>query len=281
MEYLINELTSLIDIQINYPFSLNPTTVIDLIELIAKYRKLDNFYSETKISYEDSKNIMDYSIKKIVTVFYNNLSRSISSLDNQSFNYLEANIYPLIKLLFYIYHETEHMNQDCIYYSQAKTVEASIIRATDFGIKASLEKVMLLPFGKQELEKLKLRILEYNSNYSNYCKFVPIERMAYIKAYDFVLNLITSSSYFNSLNDLYNYFNQSYFKKALEAYNYSDFPTKYYFEKAHINFSWWPLYFKISKLSLDEKVYLGLSLTEQEKSEIFQREDNFHLKLTL
>lgn len=283
MECLINELSSLIDLYINRPFILKEDIVREIIELIVSSRSLEEFYSQTLFNYNNTgKDIASYNGFNDIDVYYNILVKNLNIPEGQLFNNLELNIYPLIKLLFYFYHESEHINQRRLWYYPEPTVESAIIKASRFEIMPLIEKICRLPLDEQEKERLKIetKAHEYRQIYRQNYIYAPTERMANIKAYDFILKLLAKSTYFDDLNELYNYMTTQYFYCTAEAYFDVSSPTKYYLMQQKVHLSWWRLALKIHQLTMDEKIYLGLTLSDQDILNLLNRKKDFSLKLT-
>lgn len=282
MEYLFNELLSLINWQATHPFFLNEHLIEDLVELMVSSRNLEEYYATIFFSTLDSKNIMAYGEFNELVVFYNTLNNSLNLPEGQIFNTIEMNLFPLIKLIFIIYHEVEHMHQRQLWYNPNSSIESQIIKASRFEVQPLLDKISELPFAEQEeqIKKLRARANRFERQYNQYYKFVPTERMANIKAFALLQKLLNSHPCIADLQELYNYINKEYFNRTVEAYCSNSFPTKYYLKQQKVNLAWRRLALKIHGLTSDEKTYLGLRLTEKEIINLLHREENFSLKLT-
>lgn len=282
MNYLIDELTSLINWQIEHSFTLSQELISNIVNLMVESRNLDDYYSDITFSYENRNDNMTYNCLNVLTVYYNRLRRSLNIPESQFFNNLEINLYPLIKLLFIIYHEVEHINQRKLWYNPKPTLESSIIKVSDLEIKPLLEKIAKAPVSKQEdyYHQIETFAKEYQRLYIKYYKFVPSERMANIRAYNFIQELLMSIPFFEDLIELYNYMNNCYYYSTFEAYQNCDSPTKYYLEQLKVNLSWWKPTLKSYNLTPDDKIYLGLELTLKEYEEVLARKSDFSLKLS-
>lgn len=280
MDSLIDAFLSIMNVQINHPFPLSTNFIEELIELIVTCRNLKDYYSKTTISFENSTDITTYNSLNIIKVYYNTLKQVLKIPEGQIFNNLEINLYPLIIMIFCFFHEVEHVNQRKLYYSHISTPESRVIKASRFELMpfnqfealSEKEKQIYLDYAKKEA-------IKYQNYYNKFYQFVPTERMADIRAYEFLLQLLEQTPYFCDIQELYNYLSKKYFLNTTKAYNANLSPTRYYLEQTQRRLAWLKLFLFTSNLPLDERIYLGTSITKEEFLSLARRKEKFKLNI--
>lgn len=280
MDSLIDAFLSIMNVQINHPFPLSTNFIEELIELIVTCRNLKDYYSKTTISFENSTDITTYNSLNIIKVYYNTLKPVLKIPEGQIFNNLEINLYPLIIMIFCFFHEVEHVNQRKLYYSHISTPESRVIKASRFELMpfnqfealSEKEKQIYLDYAKKEA-------IKYQNYYNKFYQFVPTERMADIRAYEFLLQLLEQTPYFCDIQELYNYLSKKYFLNTTKAYNANLSPTRYYLEQTQRRLAWLKLFLFTSNLPLDERIYLGTSITKEEFLSLARRKEKFKLNI--
>lgn len=280
MDSLIDAFLSIMNVQINHPFPLSTNFIEELIELIVTCRNLKDYYSKTTISFENSTDITTYNSLNIIKVYYNTLKQVLKIPEGQIFNNLEINLYPLIIMIFCFFHEAEHVNQRKLYYSHISTPESRVIKASRFELMpfnqfealSEKEKQIYLDYAKKEA-------IKYQNYYNKFYQFVPTERMADIRAYEFLLQLLEQTPYFCDIQELYNYLSKKYFLNTTKAYNANLSPTRYYLEQTQRRLAWLKLFLFTSNLPLDERIYLGTSITKEEFLSLARRKEKFKLNI--
>lgn len=280
MDSLIDAFLSIMNVQINHPFPLSTNFIEELIELIVTCRNLKDYYSKTTISFENSTDITTYNSLNIIKVYYNTLKQVLKIPEGQIFNNFEINLYPLIIMIFCFFHEAEHVNQRKLYYSHISTPESRVIKASRFELMpfnqfealSEKEKQIYLDYAKKEA-------IKYQNYYNKFYQFVPTERMADIRAYEFLLQLLEQTPYFCDIQELYNYLSKKYFLNTTKAYNTNLSPTRYYLEQTQRRLAWLKLFLFTSNLPLDERIYLGTSITKEEFLSLARRKEKFKLNI--
>lgn len=280
MDSLIDAFLSIMNTQINQHSPLSTNFIEELIELIVTNRDLKDYYSKTTISFENSKDITTYNGLNVIKVYYNTLKQVLKIPEGQIFNNLEMNLYPLVIMIFCFFHEVEHVNQRKLYYSHISTPESRVIKASSIVLMPLNQFEALSEKAKQTyIDYAQKEVIKYQNYYNKFYQFAPTERMADIRVYEFLLQLLEQTPYFSDIQELYNYLSKKYFLNTTKAYNTNLCPTKYYLEQTQRRLAWLKLCFFTSNLPLDERIYLGTSITKEEFLSLGRRKENFKLNI--
>lgn len=206
MKYMDYILKLIYDTSVNRKI-LNVNQIEKIITLLVESKKLQGYILSMDVQMSNKNNLACYSFDDKKIIIYSNIIEMMIENIEQNIVILsdfEKHLYKNLSILQIILHEVEHAYQEKIVYSE-NSVEAFIIRLSSM---AQIE------------------------NYDSIYEFSPKERLAEIKSFNEIINLVRLSE--KNLFNLFSILNQEKLQRNLQGYHYRgtkniEYPLMSYF----------------------------------------------------
>lgn len=249
-----------------------------LVEIIVSNLGLNEYVRRIEFQHYDKLLVASYSSERnCLIVYLDSIRESIRNSYDSRFSPLEKSFHPYCTITSFMRHEIEHAEQKRL----------RVQRGNDIYTKLSLAKEKFSQKRDQELERIvgypfifyysalllwKIKLHNAYRKYSKNWSFIPTERIADMKSYNLVLDLILRASKeysvpFSILEEMYM---RELRATIISGYDKTPNPAISYFEKMK-QYDDCLEFLKMSKeLSLEERLAYGLSITPQEYSSFLE-----------
>ncbi len=272
------EILELIKYYVMHDKKCNREYIMTLIELLTKYRYLESYIDLSKskiirLSFKTSYAEYDSSCKAVIT-YLNNLLKMLSKTQKRledRFIRIEIEFKLLLIVLEVISHETEHATQAKIMEEGEDSLKRRILNYSMIPLNT-----LCPPISEDELKRrgtiavlkeASIKIDRVKKTAKKMYTIAPHEFMAEAWATEFSLEILSElyKEYGEDLSRLWNY---DYFLKLyknLQHYKTTLTPTRDYLSSLGIlDLPDINLDLRGKGMSLDERMYLGLEITEDE-----------------
>lgn len=257
---------------------INQSYINKLIEIVVKGKSLEDYVHNFVVA-ESSEDKSDYANyrpdSKTISLYLDGFSEYIESeikyiaLFPKSDRCLYKNLITTQTIL----HELEHAEQQKII-DTSDTLEASILRLCEFEDRPDIE--ILVSLGKISINEansyLNKKYTNYQRIYNELYLYAPHERLAEIKSYQTIINIL---KYIKYTQRLVNYEKLNKLEKLLRGYNSTYSPTITYLEKQDRRndlekFDWYSeskaetIRLSKEKYSLSDRLKYGLPIDKEE-----------------
>ncbi len=240
----------------------------NLVEIMVCSRGLNPYVRELEFLPYHCGEIAYYNVKN------NLLAISCSYINKHfpygwaSFNANEKEYYHHIYAVSTIAHEMEHAEQKRKMLLQPNDITAKITADVDMwreDIESIYSKIFLVSatWKKNWLQR----------KYDRYWNFDPSERLANIYSEVITIDTIEGLNQMFEMNTLIEKANQRLCDMLLFGYERKNSPTHYYYKKLNIQNKWKEIALLIPTLSLEDRLLLGLDITEEEYFNLLENED--------
>ncbi len=247
--------------------------IANVAEIVVAYRKLSDYVY--RIIYETFSRDSNakYGNKRIV-VFDNYLKTLNDKAKKFDLSDSEYKYYIYSKLLSTLVHEIEHAEQLRLREIENEDIKTLLIKTCNMpkdkvfsDIDAVISRNHFLDIIGDIEFKLKMFLSDIKLNkidkiYDKYWLLSPTERMANLVGNSFSLEVLENLSKTINLDNLKEIMMGVINSHCLDVYEISARPSQYYFDKFNISCSW--LIEADKSLSLEERLYYGLELSEDE-----------------
>ena len=210
-----------------------------LIEIVVNEKELDEYIKQSKIvGADESDGLLDDNLRYTtaayipylqgIVVYENSVNEMLKKISDVSYNFsdIENLFYKNASITQVVLHEIEHANQEKIK-DEESSLESGILKLSSMSLES-----------RDILENSNIDYISYatylvnlrNQNYKENYKYAPFERLAEIKSYTDIVNILSLiKEYVPNLIEYeqYNVWSSSF--RGFDTYSFS--PTVYYIER--------------------------------------------------